>query len=59
MTNYYSVIEVQPNLMPRMVISFFDKNKAEAHADILNRAHGNEYIVVPSTIDLYLPVKGE
>ena len=55
MTNYYSVIEHLPTLMPRVVISFTDKGKANDHANLLNVNPVNKYIVIPSTINLYMP----
>ena len=55
MTNYHSVIEHLPTLMPRVVISFTDKDKANDHANLLNVNPNNKYIVIPSTINLYMP----
>ena len=55
MTNYYSVIEHLPTLMPKVVISFTDNDKANEHAKLLNVNHDNKYIVIPSTINLYMP----
>ena len=55
-TNYYSVIQDSPNLMPRMVISFTNKDKAKQHASLLNSGvidNKDKYKVVPSEITLF------
>ena len=58
--NYDSVVEDLPTLSSRMVISFIDKKEAENHAWLLNAFKDGviaKYIVVPSVIEFYMPVK--
>ena len=54
-TNYYSVFQVNMKFPPTTLVSFTDKEKALKHAELLSE-NGNTYQVVPSEVNLFLPV---
>ena len=54
-TNFYSVIE--EDVPMALIVSFVDKEKANFHAESLSLGTNRKFIVVPSEITLFTPVK--
>ena len=54
--NYYSVYEIGGKLIPTVIVSFTDKDKALAHAEMLSE-HGDDWRVISSELTLLLPEK--